>query len=244
MTSNRSRKVGLAGAEFVSPSYKLLLEVALKEEARFGVFVPLNTLKTSSWYFTYSPVNGARRIMSHMEMAVAAARPADKLRYLAAQLEQHCGFAKVHASLKAGHGGTLGGVWGSSCALVTAALSSNCPGPLVVVCPHPNNIDDLAEDLCLFTDLPVSQFPAWESEPGELLIHDEIYGKRLGILKQLAGNLVRPGSDTSVQSPGKEPPIVVTSIQSLLQPVPGHDKLAAATQHIVCLIYTSPSPRD
>lgn len=233
MTSNGSHKVGLAGAEVASPSCELLLEVALKEEARFVVFGPLKTLKTSSWYFTYSPVNGARRITSHMEMAVAAARPADKLRELAAQLEQHCGFAKVHASLKAGHGGTLGGVWGSSCALVTAALSSSCPGPLVVVCPHPNNIDDLAEDLCLFTDLPVAQFPAWESEPGEHLVHDEIYGKRLGILKQLAGNLVRPGSDTSVQFPGREPPILVTSIQSLLQPVPSRDTLAAATQHII-----------
>src|SRR6478752_10881584 len=102
-----------------------------------------------------------------------------RLRELAAQLDLHRGFAEVVASLEAGHGGTLGGVWGSSRALVAAALARSCPGPLVVVAPHQAEIDAIARDLTLFTDATVAEFPAWEAEPGERVVHDEIYGQRL-----------------------------------------------------------------
>src|SRR3990170_3543687 len=112
-----------------------------------------------------------------METATAATAAAlglhagRRLRELAAQLNLHRGFADVVASLEAGHGGTLGGVWGSSRALVAAALAQSCPGPLVVVAPHPGEIDAIARDLAIFTDLPITQFPAWEAEPGERVVH-------------------------------------------------------------------------
>ena len=86
-----------------------------------------------------------------METATAATSGAERLRELAANLGLHRGFADVFASLEAGHGGTLGGVWGSSRALVAAALAGeSCPGPLVVVAPHPGEIDAIARDLALF----------------------------------------------------------------------------------------------
>src|SRR3954469_1755576 len=109
-----------------------------------------------------------------------------RLKELAANLDVHRGFADVIASLEAGHGGTLGGVWGSSRALVAAAVARSCPGPLVVVAPHQAEIDAIARDLELFSDLPVAKFPAWEGEPGERVVYDEIYGERLRVLKALA----------------------------------------------------------
>src|SRR4051812_1891004 len=115
-----------------------------------------------------------------------ASRAADRLRELAAHLNLHTGFSDVVASLAAGHGGTLGGVWGSSRALVAAAFAQACPGPLVVVAPHPGEIDAIVRDLSLFTTLGVAPFPAWESEPGERVVYDEIYGQRLRVLKGLA----------------------------------------------------------
>ena len=112
-------------------------------------------------------------------------RAGRRLKELADNLDAHTGFADVVASLVAGHGGTLGGVWGSSRALVAAALARSCPGPLVVVAPHQSEIDAIARDLELFSDLPVRTFPAWESEVGERVVYYEIYGERLRVLKEL-----------------------------------------------------------
>lgn len=170
--------------------------------------------------------------------AVAAGtRAADRLRELAAQLDLHSGFSDVVASLAAGHGGTLGGVWGSSRALVAAALAQSCPGPLVVVAPHPGDIDAVARDVALFSPLPVAEFPAWESEPGERVLHDEIYGERLKVLKGLqeraARSEERESRNFTRSSPlAPRPSILVTSIQSLLQPVPAPATLAEATREI------------
>src|SRR4051812_40774133 len=149
-----------------------------------------------------------------------------RLKELAANLGVHRGFADVIASLEAGHGGTLGGVWGSSRALVAAAVARSCPGPLVVVAPHQAEIDAIARDLALFSELPVGKFPAWEGEPGERVVYDEIYGERLRVLKALA--------EPVAPSEGKPAParIIVTSIQSLLQPVPGREAMGVATREI------------
>jgi transcription-repair coupling factor (superfamily II helicase) len=212
-----------------------------------------------------------------MDTAMAATSGAERLRELAANLSLHRGFAEVVASLEAGHGGTLGGVWGSSRALVAAALARECPGPLVIVAPHPGEIDSIARDLAIFSDAAVAEFPAWESEPGERVVHDEIYGGRLRVLKALAHGIPfshapQPpalpavetresgngedgegvgGADAKTnrrKNPGQNPRqsrgltggnalnpssgIIVTSIQSLLQPVPGRDVLAEATREI------------
>ncbi len=163
---------------------------------------------------------------------------------LAAQLERQSGFAEVLASLAAGNGGTLGGVWGSSCALTAAALERSCAGPLVVVLPHARDLDALVDDLALFTPVTTAQFPAWESDAGERVLHDEIYGQRLRVLKQLhtaGGDAVtnRRTSDPGEALPEPAAPateqtasVIVTAIQSLMQPVPSSDELLAATRTI------------
>src|SRR5688500_10226284 len=98
--------------------------------------------------------------MAHAEVAQGAP---GRLRELAGRLESQRGFAEVVASLQAGHGATLDGVWGSSCALAAAALERHAPGPLVVVLPHQADIDLVVDDLALFTDTPADVFPAIES---------------------------------------------------------------------------------
>ncbi|MCC7475345.1 MAG: transcription-repair coupling factor [Pirellulales bacterium] len=162
-----------------------------------------------------------------------------RLRELAAQLGSHTGFAEVLASLEAGHGGTLGGVWGSSRALVAAALARACPGPLVVVAPHFGEIDAIARDLALFSDLPIQTFSAWETEPGERVLHDDVFGERLRVLKSLREGCRMQDAESRERHPASAPSpphpascILVTSIQSLLQPVPAPDALAAATREI------------
>src|SRR5580692_8536464 len=142
----------------------------------------------------------------------------DRLRHLVGRWQQAEGFAEVVASLRAGHGATLDGVRGSASALVAAALADECPGVLAVVCPHQGDIDDFAEELKLFTDRVAEKFPAWESLPGERVIKDEIFGDRVRLLKLL--NQPTP------------PRLVVTSIQSLLQPVPARERLSGQTRRL------------
>src|SRR5262249_46126705 len=91
--------------------------------------------------------------------------------------------------------------------------------------------------LALFTDLPVSEFPAWEAEPGERVLHDEIYGARLRVLKELRGasgeaRAVTADESTRASRLATRASIIVTSIQSLLQPVPSPTALAAATREL------------
>jgi transcription-repair coupling factor (superfamily II helicase) len=157
-------------------------------------------------------------------MTVAAERtapPAARLLQLAARLEAQTDFAEVLRSLTAGHGATLDGVWGSSCALVAAALAQAAPGPLVVVCPHPGEVDDLVDDLALFTTREKWVFPAWESLPEDAAAVDEIAGDRLHVVKRLAG-----------LGEGQESPLLLTSIQALLQPAPSRRQIAERTRSI------------
>ncbi|MFM9010323.1 MAG: hypothetical protein ACKON8_05465, partial [Planctomycetota bacterium] len=76
-------------------------------------------------------------------MADRGRQRAGRLLGLTPTLDSHRGFADVVTSLRAGHGGTIGGTWGSASALTAAALAAKLaetkpddPGVLVVVLPH------------------------------------------------------------------------------------------------------------
>ncbi len=158
--------------------------------------------------------------MAHAAPAVAAA---EQLLVLSRCLETHAGFAEAIAALHDRREVTFDGVWGSACALLAATLSQHASGPLVVVCPHGDAADDLCDDLQLFTSERPDRFPAWESDPGERIIHDEIYGDRLRLLKRLLK------AESGIG--GALPSLIVTSIQSLLQPVLSREAVASHTRH-------------
>ncbi|MCG8448904.1 MAG: transcription-repair coupling factor [Pirellulales bacterium] len=98
--------------------------------------------------------------------------------------------------------------------------------------PHARDLDAFVDDLALFTTTPVRQFPAWESDTGERLLHDEIYGERLRLLKHLLLRSEARGarSESGNNLAPSQPFIGVTAIQSLLQPVPSKEDLQAATR--------------
>jgi len=163
-----------------------------------------------------------------------------RLEQLAERLDAQQGYAEAIASLAAGHGAALGGVWGSSCALVAANLSRHAPAPLVVVLPQAGEVDDFCNDLAVFGCAETERFPAWETAPGEREVQDEAHGERLRILKMLARwqPPALPGGDLTerrsrAQSPPAEPgAVVITSIQGLLQPVPPRQLLAKQTRRL------------
>jgi transcription-repair coupling factor (superfamily II helicase) len=135
------------------------------------------------------------------------------------------GFAEVLSDLRKGGQAALDGVWGSSCALLAAELARHAPSWLVVVCPSQEAADQFAGDLPLFSATKIFPFPAWESELGERIVHDEIYGQRLHTLKQL--DLARPANDQ-----GRAAPVIVSGIQSLLQPAPAPETIRNSTRRL------------
>ncbi|MEX2185614.1 MAG: transcription-repair coupling factor [Pirellulales bacterium] len=173
--------------------------------------------------------------------AATEAAACEELQLLAGRLGSADGFERIANQLAAGREATIDGAWGSSRALAAAALAQRATGPVLVVCPHAADIDTFCEDLALFTRLACERFPAWEAEPGERVLHDEIYGDRLRLLKLLGlgkfgagGWGLGAGDPQSTAIEGETPAtkIIVTSIQSLLQPVPLPSRLARDTRRL------------
>jgi transcription-repair coupling factor (superfamily II helicase) len=150
-----------------------------------------------------------------------------ELPQLVRQLHGADGFGEVVASLKAGDSAAIDGAWGSSCALVAAALAhelspaSSSPLPLspsptlLVVLPRIHEVDDYAVDLEAFLGEPPLIFPAWETLPSEQDVTDAVFGGRLRVLRALD------------ESP---PRAIVTSLPALLQPVPSRAEREQATR--------------
>jgi transcription-repair coupling factor (superfamily II helicase) len=151
-----------------------------------------------------------------MANAEAVTTASDRIAELVGRLQRQEGFDEVVAALKAGHAATLDGVWGSSCALVAAALAAHALTPIVIVCPRADDADDFADDFQFFSPLVPERFPARGSAPGDRVVHDEIFGDRVRLLK-LLGRSEPPG-------------LVLASIQSLIEPVPAPILLASQTR--------------
>src|SRR5262245_7757189 len=122
------------------------------------------------------------------------------------------GFPEVLAALKTGRSATIDGAWGSAAALTAAALGLHAPTTLVVLLAHVGDVDDFRDDVATFAGMTPDVFPAWERLPRELSASDEVFGRRLRVLKRLGG---------------PEPPrLIVAPFQAMLQPVPKPTVLA------------------
>ena len=125
-------------------------------------------------------------------------------------------FARLTDALRRGDAATLDGVWGSACAPAAAAIAREAPATLVVVCPKMDDIDVFVDDLAVFSSLDPERFPAREVLPHERVVHDELFGERIRVLK---------GFGT-----GSLPRVIVTCVQGLIQPVPDGETLRAKTR--------------
>lgn len=125
-------------------------------------------------------------------------------------------FQSVVSALRRGMSGTIDGAWGSSCALVGAALSREAPGTFLFVLPRISDVEDYAADLASLLEEPPVVFPAWETLPRERSVKDAVFGARLRVLALLES---------------KTPPrVVVTSFPALMQPVTGKADRSAGTR--------------
>ncbi|MEZ6119119.1 MAG: transcription-repair coupling factor [Pirellulaceae bacterium] len=122
-------------------------------------------------------------------------------------------FSSVVQALESSNVATIDGMWGSSQALAVAALAKRRDKrPIVIVLPTMAHCDDFIDDFSLFSHERLDAFPALQVAKGERVLMDENAGDRLRILKSLAHHTASP--------------LIVTSIQSLLQPCPSAQTLA------------------
>src|SRR5579875_725037 len=159
---------------------------------------------------------GRSRGMTDSSLAAGHSPPAASLKDLTRRIQRAPGFPEVLAALKNGRSATIDGAWGSAAALTAAALGLHAPTTLVVLIAHVGDVDDFRDDVATFAGAVPEVFPAWENLPRELTAGDEVFGKRLRVLKRLGG---------------PDPPrLVVAPFQAMLQPVPKPEALEAMSR--------------
>jgi transcription-repair coupling factor (superfamily II helicase) len=141
-----------------------------------------------------------------------------ELKDLTRLIQRAPGFPEVLASLKNGRGATIDGAWGSAGPLATAALGLHAPRTLVVAVAHVGDVDDFRDDVATFAGVAPEVFPAWDRLPREAGSGDEVFGRRLRVVRRLAG-----------PSPFR---FVVAPMQALLQPVPTAEALSRSSRTV------------
>jgi transcription-repair coupling factor (superfamily II helicase) len=107
---------------------------------------------------------------------------------------------------------TASGLWGSSVAAVVAAVESHLKRPVMLVCGHLDEADDLADDIELFLRRRPDVLPALELGGSLGQLSEEQVSNRMRLISRYAGEQV-------------ERPLLIAPIQALMQSVPSKDQL-------------------
>lgn len=149
-------------------------------------------------------------------MTTATPTTTAPLAALAKRARRWSGLGQVAAALRDKQPASIDGVWGSSGALVIAALSHESDGPIVVVLPNEKELDAFAADAVSFGVSSHVIFPAWDRLPEEVRSSDPVWGSRLRVVSAMEAKTV--------------PKLIVTTLPALLQPVPSRQSRAAASK--------------
>src|SRR4051812_15117487 len=115
---------------------------------------------------------------------------------------------------------TASGLWGSSVGAVTSVLQRVLGRPVLVVCGHIDEADDLADDIELFLGRRPEVLPALELSGAVGRKSEEKVDNRMHLVFRLAEKGDGKTSGTEVPKP-----LIVAPIQALMQPVPSKAQL-------------------
>ena len=152
-----------------------------------------------------------------MEPATTVAAAAETFGQLRNDFAQLPGFIACVDSLQKNESATFDSVWGSSCALLAAALATKFDSVLLVT-GNTKSQDRLIDDLATFHPGRIERFPscAFSSELSAAV--DLEYGDRLRLVKSLAA--------------GEANPMIVASVPALLQPTPSREAIESNSRRM------------
>ncbi len=142
---------------------------------------------------------------------------AEAIEKLAREFAQQPQLIACVESLKQKLPATFDSVWGSSCALLVQSLAKHVD-QVVVIVGDAKRQDRLLDDLPTFGEARAERFPACMIRADNSNVVDLDYGERLRLVKSL--------------NAGEENPIIVTTVPSLLQPVPSTKSLGGNTRRL------------
>ena len=117
----------------------------------------------------------------------------------------------AHA-LDRAHAATASGLWGSSVAAVVSGVRGELRRPVVLVCGHLDEADDLADDIELFAGQRPDVLPALELAGSLGRYSEEQVSNRLQLIASFAGGV-------------SQERMIVAPVQALMQPVPSRKQL-------------------
>jgi transcription-repair coupling factor (superfamily II helicase) len=109
------------------------------------------------------------------------------------------------------------GTWGSFAPMLAAKLWKKLDRPILYICPHIDDADNVGDDLQVFAGGQILTFPAWESEPEFADATDEVGTERLKIAMQV----------NTAATPQSRAFLLSTSAPALVQPIPKLDSIKA-----------------
>ena len=142
---------------------------------------------------------------------------AERLLQLPENFASNTDFVECVAALKRQETATFDSVWGSACALLTASLSKHFKSILVIVGDSKTQ-DGLLDDLPTFFPGTVERFPSCLPGSNAGVTVDFEYGDRIRLIKSLIN--------------GDDCPIIISTVPSLLQPVPSRESIAGHSRRI------------
>ena len=123
------------------------------------------------------------------------------------------------ASVRPKHPTLVSGLWGSSVAAAVAAVGVHTERPVLLICGHVDEVDDLADDVELFGGTRPEVLAALETAGGLGKASEELVADRMRLLSRLHRR-------------DDAPRFMVASIQALMQAVPDPDELKHLSYHL------------
>lgn len=116
------------------------------------------------------------------------------------------------------------GLWGSSTSAVIASVLGQLQTPMVIVCGHLDEADDLADDIELFFGRRPEVLPTLELAGSLGRSSEENVANRLQLITRLAAGWADPESLANK--------VLVTPIQALMQSVPSRKQISELTKEL------------